>query len=65
VQFGKELHHHTSPQLLAHNNIALLINSVHLEDMLRQVQPDRANFVHGRLLSCGVHQRPRFGTSMP
>jgi hypothetical protein len=37
------------PQLLAEQNCARCIGSVSLENALRQIQSDRANFSHGRL----------------
>src|SRR6185437_7820636 len=51
---------------LAHQNLACRINAVNLKDALRQVQPDRGNLLHGRLLEMGCcDQRPHLGTMMP
>ena len=49
-----------------HQNLALSVNAVNLEDVLRKVQPDRGNLIHGRLLEMGCRvQRPHLGTMMP
>jgi hypothetical protein len=36
-------------QLPAHDNLARCINAVDLKDVLREINSDRGNFVHGRL----------------
>ena len=38
-----------TPQLPAHDNLARRINAVDLKDVLREINSDRGNFVHGRL----------------
>jgi hypothetical protein len=38
-----------TPQLPAHNNLARRINAMDLKDVLRKINSDRDNFVHGRL----------------
>jgi hypothetical protein len=39
---------------------------MNLEDVLRKLQPDRGNLLHGRLLEMGCgDQRPYLGTMMP
>lgn len=38
-------------QRSAHHHLAVGVDPVNLEDALRQVQTDRANLLHGRLLS--------------
>src|SRR5688500_19659788 len=50
-QLRKEPQHLCAPQLPANQNLARRIHPVHLEDALRQVHTDRANFLHRRLLS--------------
>jgi hypothetical protein len=42
-----------SAQLLAQQHIARCINAVKLEDVLRKVQTDRGNLLHGRLRYMG------------
>ena len=49
-QTGKELQNLAAPKPLANNHSPFLINSMHLENVLGQVQANRANFSHGRLL---------------
>jgi hypothetical protein len=41
----------SATQLPAHHHSARHINPMDLENGLRQVETDRANFLHGRLLS--------------
>src|SRR4029453_8369138 len=50
-ELGEELQYCTAPQLLPYDDTAQFIYPMHLEDMLRQIQTDRANLTHGRLLS--------------
>src|SRR6202035_5446915 len=46
--------------------MARRINAVKLEDVLRKVQTDRSNLLHGRLREMGCRsQRPHLGTTMP
>ena len=49
-QTGKELQNLAAPKPLANNHSPFPINSMHLENVLGQVQANRANFSHGRLL---------------
>ena len=39
------------PQRPAHKDLALRVDAVDLEDVLRQIEADGANLCHGRLLS--------------
>ena len=41
------------PQLTANDNLALLVNAMHLKNVLRDIQTDCANLLHGWLLACG------------
>src|SRR5579863_874864 len=50
---SKESQHLVSSKLFAENNIAIGICAMRLKNMFRQVQSNRANFAHGRFLSCG------------
>src|SRR5262249_8956221 len=54
-----------TPKLLAQNRRSLCINPVHLKNMLRQVQSDRSNLVHGWLPFAADSIRQQFGTQMP
>src|SRR5713226_5159423 len=47
-QRSEEPQHLSSAQLLAHQYLSCRINAVNLEDVLRKVQPDRGNLLHGR-----------------
>jgi hypothetical protein len=38
-----------TPQLPAHDVLARRLNAVDLKDVLREINSDRGNFVHGRL----------------
>jgi hypothetical protein len=49
----KERQHLPPPQLALHNNVAGLIDAVHLEHVPRDVQTNRANLLHGLLLLGG------------
>ncbi len=40
------LHKLASPQLTADHDLARIVNSVNLKDVLRQIQTNRANFCH-------------------
>jgi hypothetical protein len=46
---GKELQQLGAPDLLAEDHPAASIGTMRVENMLRDVQSNRANFVHGRL----------------
>src|SRR4051794_33860131 len=61
---GEEGEHLIAPQLLAEQDRAGDTCRVCLEQVLGQIQSDRANFCHGRLPSSGG-QHHHFGTSMP
>ncbi len=50
-QTAKELQHLRAADTLAHHDRASVINSVHLENGLRNIKTDRANLAHGRLPS--------------
>jgi hypothetical protein len=54
-----------TPKLLAQNRRSLCIDSVHLKNMLRQVQSDRRNLAHGWLPFLVIRQKHQLGTSMP
>jgi hypothetical protein len=45
----KERQDLAAPQLPANNRSTRRINAMHLKDVLREIKPDRGNFVHGRL----------------
>jgi hypothetical protein len=45
--------HLPTPQPALHDNSAVLINAVHLKHVLRDIQTDRANLLHGWLLLGG------------
>ena len=45
----KERQNLAAPQLTAHNRSTRPINARHLKHVLREIKPDRGNFVHGRL----------------
>jgi len=47
--FRKERQGLAAPQLPAHSSSTRRINSMDLEDILREIKSDRGNFVHGRL----------------
>src|SRR4029077_8145494 len=47
-QQSEEPQHLSSAQLLVHQYLSCRINAVNLEDVLRKVQPDRGNLLHGR-----------------
>jgi putative transposase len=51
---GEERQQLISPQLLAEDHFARRIRAMRLEDRLRQIEPNCANFTHGRLLCSGV-----------
>src|SRR5690242_7750878 len=60
----EKLHDFRTTQPSANLYNPCLIDAVYLEDMLRDIQPNRANLVHGRLPSSGLRQ-PHYGTQMP
>src|SRR5204863_8763762 len=47
-QRSEEPQRFSSPQLLADQHLSGHINAVNLEDVLREVQPDSGNMLHGR-----------------
>ena len=61
-QCGKERYHLAAPKLLAQNHRTARVDPVHLENMLRQIQPDRRNLVHGWLLRWCVFTNHHSGT---
>jgi hypothetical protein len=50
LQRSEEPQHLTAPQLLAHHRMPGRIGTVHLKNQLGQIQTNRANLIHGRLL---------------
>ncbi|MFK4492260.1 transposase [Bradyrhizobium sp. USDA 336] len=61
---GKEPKHLIAAQLFPEQHTSRRIPAMHLEHILRQIQPDCVNFRHGRLRSSDDH-RHHFGTAMP
>jgi hypothetical protein len=62
-QLAEKLQHLSPPQLLAQHRVAKPIGSMHLEHILRQIEPDSDNLRHDRSL-CGSLQT-HHGTQMP
>jgi hypothetical protein len=62
---GQERQHLISSQLLSENDFARSIGAMRLEDRLGQIEPDYANFTHGRLLCSGVLNTSTLALSMP
>src|SRR5262249_26585474 len=54
-----------TPKLLAQNCRSLLIDPVHLKNMLRQVQSNCRNLAHGWLSVAADSINQQFGTQMP
>ncbi|ANB33762.1 hypothetical protein A6024_06380 [Rhodovulum sulfidophilum] len=58
-QTGEELEHLSPPELLAQDSIAFAVSTMDLEQVLREVQPDRDNLRHDRLTNRIVATPPR------
>jgi len=54
-----------APQPLAQNALPRRIDPVHLENMLRQIQPNRRNLAHEWLPLMGCFTNHQSGTEMP
>lgn len=52
-KLGKELQDLSTSQLAADNNLTCIVNAVHLKNVLRDIQTNGANLIHGWLLSYG------------
>jgi hypothetical protein len=50
-----------TPELLPQHNCAVHIRTMHLKNVLRQIQPDCDNLFHGRLLG-GLQHHPLWHT---
>jgi hypothetical protein len=65
-QVDEERRHLVSAQLLLHKHLAVLVDSVDLEHVLRQVDANSRKLPGGRIFSVRViDQRLHFGTAMP
>src|SRR5262249_55308108 len=62
---AEERQHLPAPQSLAQSCRSFCIDPVHLKNVLRQVQSDRSNLVHGSLPFAADTIRQQFGTQMP
>lgn len=60
----EEAQHLIAPKLLAEHHAASGVSAERLENALRQIETDRRNLAHGRLLRV-VLQHLHSGTSMP
>src|SRR5262249_60466254 len=65
LQPAEERHNQRTPKLHAHNRRSLCIVSVHLKNMLRQVQSNRRKLAHGWLSVAADSINQQFGTQMP
>ena len=52
-ELGEEGEDLSSTQRAPHDHLALCIDAVNLEDVLREIEADGANLSHGRLLLMG------------
>src|SRR5215813_9311942 len=64
-QPAEERQNLSTPKLLAQNRRSLCIDSVHLKNMLRQVQSNRRKLAHGWLSVAADSINQQFGTQMP
>ena len=64
-KLGKELQDLAAAQLTTDNNLALLINAMHLKNVLRDIQTDRTNLFHGWFPSCGSNDTAFWHIAMP
>jgi len=62
---GKESQYLRPLQLPSDYNLTSCVDGMHLKHAFREIHANGGNFRLGRLLSCGVLDRPHRGTSMP
>lgn len=65
MELSKELQNMPTSQLSANDNMTLVVNAMHLKDVLRYIKTDCANMIHGWLLSCGSKAPALWHIAMP